>query len=372
MSDLKLKLGLKIGILGGGQLARLLVQEAHRMGLDAHVLSENQEDPAAQVTSHWHQGQTNKLEDLSQFCKKMDLVTFESEFIPAEALRALNKNFSKKIFPHPSLLKVLQDRLSQKNMLLENKIPTSPFVVLNEPADLMVAQQLFKTGLVVKTRLGGYDGKGTFILKSKKDVSQFLNKQDLTNHNFIAEKLISFRRELALQVARNKSGQILFLPLVEIHQAKNRLDWLQGPAHHPKLMTLQKKISIFLKKIDYVGLIAFELFDQGSQLLVNEIAPRVHNSGHYSTEALSIDQFSLHLMAGLDQDFPALKLRCKNFSMTNLIGQGSAKIKIPGPLSGTLHWYGKAKNLSGRKMGHVTYLNSSPRLALLERKRMKL
>ena len=372
MSALKAKIGLKIGVLGGGQLARLLVLEAHRMGLEAHVLSENQEDPAAQVTSHWHQGQTNKIEDLSQFCKKMDLVTFESEFIPAQALKSLSKKFSKKIFPDPSILKVLQDRLSQKNLLLENKIPTSPFVVLNGPSDLMVAHQLFKTGLVAKTRLGGYDGKGTFILKSKKDLAHFLKKQDLTNHNFIAEKLISFRRELALQVTRNKSGQILFLPLVEIHQAENRLDWLQGPVDHPKLINLQKKISAFLKKIDYVGLIAFELFDQGNQLLVNELAPRVHNSGHYSTEALSIDQFSLHLMAGLDQDFPALKLRCKNFLMTNLIGRGSPQIKIAGPLSGTLHWYGKSKNLPGRKIGHVTYLNSSPRLAFLERKRMKL
>lgn len=370
--ELKANLELKIGILGGGQLARLLVMQAHRMGLEAHVLSENQDDPAAQVTSHWHQGETKKIEHLSAFCKKMDLVTFESEFIPAEALKTLGKTFSKKIFPDASLLKILQDRLSQKNLLLENKIPTSPFVVLNQPEDLMAAHQLFKTGTVAKTRLGGYDGKGTFILKSKKDVAHFLEKNVLTDHTFIAEQLISFRRELALQVARNKNGEILFLPLVEIHQADNRLDWLQGPVHHPKLILLQKKISTFLKKIGYVGVIAFELFDQGHELLVNEIAPRVHNSGHYSTEALSIDQFSLHLLAGLNQPFPKLSFRCKNFLMTNLIGQGSTKIKLTDPLGGTLHWYGKLKNPFGRKMGHVTYLNSSPRQALLERKRMKL
>lgn len=369
---MKAQQGLKIGILGGGQLARLLVLQAHRMGLEPHVLSEKSDDPAAQVTSHWHQGQTNLIKDLSAFCKNMDLVTFESEFIPAEALKTLDQTFSNKIFPDASLLRVLQDRLSQKNLLLESKIPSSPFVALNQPADLLQAYQLFKTGVVAKTRLGGYDGKGTFILKSKNDVSAFLKKQDLNSHGFIAEKLISFRRELALQVARNKNGKILFLPLVEIHQADNRLDWLQGPVRHSKLPDLQKKISSFLKKMNYVGVMAVELFDQGSDLIVNEIAPRVHNSGHYTIEALNIDQFSLHLLAGLNQDFPTLSLRCKNFSMTNLMGQGFTEINISSPLTGTLHWYGKLKNSLGRKMGHVTYLDSSARQALLERKRIKL
>ncbi len=371
-----IKVGLKIGILGGGQLARMLALQAHRLGLEVHVLSEKHDDPAAQVTRHWHQGQTDQLKDLTEFCKAMDLVTFESEFIPASALKSLDDAFSKKIFPEAALLRALQDRLSQKNLLLENKIPTSPFVVLNQAADLLDAHSLFKTGVVVKTRLGGYDGKGTFILKSRADVERFLKKTNLSNHNFIAEKLINFRREVALQVARNRSGKILFLPLVEIHQAENRLDWLQGPTHHPKLLSLQKRISAFLKKIDYVGLIAFELFDHGHELIVNEIAPRVHNSGHYTTEALNIDQFSLHLLAGLDQDFPKLEFRAKAFAMTNLLGQGSPEIKLTGPVTGNLHWYGKNKNSPGRKLGHITYLGISSlalgRKALLERKRMKL
>ena len=366
------KNSLKIGILGGGQLARMLVLQAHRLGLQVHVLSQNQDDPAAQVTPHWHQGQTDDAKDLTDFCQAMDLVTFESEFIPAEALMSLDKRFSKKIFPQASLLRTLQDRLSQKNLLLEHKIPTSPFVVLNQSANLQEVFGLFKTGVVVKTRLGGYDGKGTFILKTQKDVEKFLGRTNLKNHQFIAEKLISFRREVALQVVRNLKGKVLFLPLVEIHQTDNRLDWLQGPIQHSKLAGLQKKISIFLKKINYVGVIAFELFDLGTELMVNEIAPRVHNSGHYTLEALNIDQFSLHLIAGLNHDFPDLKFRSRNFVMTNLIGQESLKVQLKGPLTGTLHWYGKTKNLQGRKLGHITYLDSTPRQALLERKRMKL
>ena len=371
-----IKPGLKIGILGGGQLARLLVLQAHRLGLDSHVLSQQDDDPAAQVTKNWHQGDTNNLKDLTEFCKNMDLVTFESEFIPAQVLKNLDKNFSKKLFPEAGLLKLLQDRLSQKNLLLENKIPTSPFVILNSADDLKDAFDLFKTGVVVKTRLGGYDGKGTFLLRSRKDVDQFLKKTNISNHNFIAEKLIPFRREVALQVARRPSGQILFLPLVEIHQVDNRLDWLAGPTRHPQLSALQRKISAFLKKINYVGLIAFELFDEKGQLIVNEIAPRVHNSGHYSTDALNLDQFSLHLLAGLDQEFTKLEFNSKYFAMTNLLGAGSAEVHLTGPITGQLHWYGKTKNTLGRKLGHITYLGTSPaplaRKALAERKRMKL
>ena len=122
----------KIGIFGGGQLARMLVLQAHRMGIEVHVLSSDPQDPAAQVTKNWHQGQPDQIKDLLKFCKAMDLVTFESEFIPAEALKALDQKYSKKLFPQASLLRTLQDRLTQKNLLADHKIPTSPFISLSD------------------------------------------------------------------------------------------------------------------------------------------------------------------------------------------------------------------------------------------------
>jgi 5-(carboxyamino)imidazole ribonucleotide synthase len=371
--------GIKVGILGGGQLARMLALKGHELGAEIHVLSQNEDDPAAQVTGFWHKGSTDEIKHVLEFCEHVDIVTFESEFVPASVLKslsglqagpeisAMNGPKAGKVFPDPQRLRQLQDRLTQKELLVENKIPTSPYVALNESAHLHDTFQLFKTGTVVKKRFGGYDGKGTFVLRKKSDIDTFLHAHNLSNHDFIAEQFIDFKRELALQVARNAQGQILFLPLVEIHQNQNRLDWLVGPARHPGLPALQK---------NYVGLIAFELFDRGPELLVNEIAPRVHNSGHASLEALSVDQFTLHLLAILNQPFPVVEFHSKFFAMTNLLGQGSSTVDFGPSLSGHLHWYGKIKNSPGRKMGHISYLGSQAAVlvkkALLERKRMKL
>jgi 5-(carboxyamino)imidazole ribonucleotide synthase len=366
----------KVGILGGGQLARMLTLQGHDLGFQMHVLSENPDDPAALVTSHWHKGKTASISDVKNFCKKMDFVTFESEFIPAAVLTLLHKAFSKKIFPKPLLLKKLQDRLSQKELLIQYGIPTSPFLLVSDSNDLKDAKKLFKSACVVKKRLGGYDGKGTFILKSSGDIKNFLNHHNLAGREFIVESFVSFKRELAVQVARNPRGEILFFPLVEIKQKNNRLDYLVGPVKHKKLKDLQKKIKVFLNAVDYAGVMAFELFDTGNKLIVNEIAPRVHNSGHYTIEALNEDQFKAHLLAGLGQAFSKVEFRSPAFAMTNLIGEGSSMLQLPPDLTGSFHWYGKKQNSPGRKIGHVTYLGDNTKsvlkTALRERKRMRL
>lgn len=371
-----MKPGIKIGILGGGQLAQMLILQGHRMGLQMHCLCEKETEPAALVTRHWHQGSTQDLETIQAFCGKMDFMTFESEFIPSDILKILEKEDATEIFPPPKTLRLLQDRLSQKELLLEYKIPTSPFVSFDDEESLTDAFLYFEKSCVAKKRLGGYDGKGTFILQSSAQLKAFLENQNLESHEFIVEAFVPFRRELALQVARNRQGQVLFLPLVEIHQEHNRLDWLVGPVKHPGLVSLRKKIQKFLNAIEYVGVIAFEIFDMGPDLIVNEIAPRVHNSGHYTLEGLNFDQFTLHLLAALDQPWPKIEARSKAFAMTNLIGKNSATVEFPKTLQGHLHWYGKLTNSEGRKMGHVTYLGNSGKSlvssALKERQRMKL
>jgi 5-(carboxyamino)imidazole ribonucleotide synthase len=366
--------GLKVGILGGGQLARMLILQGHQLGLQMHVLSEHKDDPAAQVTSHWHHGKTSSLSDVSKFIKAVDYVTFESEFVPAHILERISGQ--KNIFPKPGLLMELQDRNYQKALLVKFGIPTSPYVLISSDSELRDVYSILKYGCVLKKRLGGYDGKGTFVLKSPAQLDSFLKSQDVSKKEFIAESFISFKRELALQVARNQNGEVLFFPLVEITQKDNRLDYLVGPVAHPKLAQLQQKIKTFLNATTYVGVIAFELFDTGKDLMVNEIAPRVHNSGHYTIEALSLDQFTAHLVAGLNLKFNKLTPLVKSFAMTNLIGAGSSKVTFPKDLEGHLHWYGKEENKPGRKIGHVTYLGleakKTLRTALSERKRMKL
>ncbi len=369
-------LKMKVGILGGGQLARMLILQGHELGLQMHVLSEKADDSAALVTSHWTKGNTSSLSDVKKFCKRMDVVTFESEFVPALILKELHKSFVTKFFPQPLVIRSLQDRLSQKDLLLQHDIPTSPFLLVCDSNDLKEARKFFGDSCVVKKRLGGYDGKGTFILKSSGDVEDFLDYFNLAGREFIVEKFIPFKREMAVQVARNRRGEILFLPLVEITQKDNRLDYLVGPAKHPKLKDLQKRIRDFLNKINYVGIIAFELFDTGKELLVNEIAPRVHNSGHYTIEALNEDQFKAHLHAVTGGSFTKLEFNAPAFAMTNLIGAGSRTIQFPPKLTGSLHWYGKKLNSPGRKIGHVTYLGKTQKnaleTALRERKRMRL
>lgn len=367
---------MKVGILGGGQLARMLILQGHELGLQMHVLCEHADDSAALVTSHWHKGNPASLADVKKFCKTVDVVTFESEFVPAPILKDLHLRIKKKVLPQPLVIRALQDRLSQKDLLIQNDLPTSPFLLVCDGADLKEARKFFGQSCVVKKRLGGYDGKGTFLLKTSQDVDDFLEIFNVAGRDFIVEKFISFKRELAVQVVRNVKGDILFFPLVEIKQKDNRLDYLTGPIRHSRFPSLQKKIKSFLNKIDYVGVIAFEFFDTGKDLIVNEIAPRVHNSGHYTIEAFTEDQFKAHLLAVTGQVFDKQESHADAFVMTNLIGGGSKKLEFPPDMTGSLHWYGKKQNSPGRKIGHVTYLGKNQKLtlkvALRERKRMKL
>ncbi|MBX3042052.1 MAG: ATP-grasp domain-containing protein [Bdellovibrionaceae bacterium] len=354
----------------------MLALKGQELGLEMHVLSPQASDPAAQVTRHWHQGSPDHAEDLASFFRQVDVVTVESEFHEATSLASAEKSSGTKLFPSAQNLGTLQDRLPQKDLLKASGLRTAPFFAVDTWADMDRAFEAFKGAFVLKKRRGGYDGYGTFIVRSKKDLERLKISFDPTQSPCIAEAFVPFVRELALVVARNPQGEIAVLPLVETHQVDSRLDWLKGPVRHPGLKTLQKGLEKFLKKIDYVGTIAFELFETKDRLLwINEVAPRVHNSGHYSLEAVEMDQFRLHLMAILGKSLTA-ELSVKAFAMTNLIGSGAATPEAPENLTGHLHWYGKNESRKGRKMGHVTYVGASSsallKKALKERKGFKL
>lgn len=361
---------LKLGILGGGQLARMLALEGHDLGLEIHILSEKQEDPAAQVCRHWLQGDPNSKKDIIEFSKDLNVVTFESEFVNCALLgEILKKKF---VFPSLEAMGQLQDRAQQKTLLVSHRIPTSEFKVIEKAQDLEELWRNWGPVVIKKTR-GGYDGYGTYYLRAEEDLKKL---QVIFPGHFIAEKFVKFKRELAISAVRSRSGEIVFLPLVETKQTQSRCDWVVGPVKHPGLTKLQTQIKSFLNKLDYVGIIAFELFDVGAKLLVNEIAPRVHNSGHYSQQALNQSQFLLHLKAGLDMKLGPLKLLGKNFCMVNLLGTQEQDVAFPADWQGQLHWYGKKANRAGRKMGHINFLGSSPKallkLALNERKKFSL
>lgn len=359
---------LKLGLLGGGQLARMLAQEAANLGLQVHVLSEKKEDPAAQVCGQHFIGSPDSEKDLQEFCAQVQLLTFESEFFDVDHLEHIQSQSELKVFPSTQCMRLLQDRNTQKQALVQAKIPTADFMLVNDQDSFQKAFQHFKGEFVLKKCRGGYDGYGTYFIRSEDDLKKY---HGIFPENFIAEDLVRFKKELAVILARNTLGECIALPLVETQQSSSRCDWVVGPRKHPGLNALLTKLKKFLQQIDYVGVIAFELFETSKGLIVNEVAPRVHNSGHYSQEALTQSQFLLHLQCGLGLPLTAPRLRSKAFCMVNLLGQSDQEILLS-PCSGRLHWYGKNQNRPGRKMGHINYTGASiEKLLTLARKERK-
>lgn len=365
----------RVGVLGGGQLARMLVLKGHEMGLTMKVLCKSKHDPAAQVTAHATIGDPDDEKDVAAFAAECDVVTLESEFHSGEMLARASAASGTPFRPDPGIIRRLQDRLPQKEALVEHGVPTAPFLSIVNHEDLQIAIDEFQDGFVLKKRTGGYDGYGTVIVRKDADL-EAARGADLARARWIAEAFVPFKRELAVQIARGTDGRTVVFPLVETKQVDHRLDWLRGPVKHPNFAALSKRLVRFVREIDYVGVIAFELFDTGKNLLVNEIAPRVHNSGHASLEALTVDQFTQHLRAILGHALETPKPLTKGFAMTNLIGAGAEKPAAPAKIAGHLHWYGKSESRRGRKMGHLTLTGVSAdaclRQVLKERKGFSL
>ncbi len=354
-----------LGILGGGQLARMLALRGQEMGLRIHVLSEHATDPAAQVTPLWQKGSPSVERDLAAFFKKLDLVTFESEFMDAQLLAKVARKTGVRMAPQPALMGRLQDRLTQKRLFEKYALPTAPYIALNRAADLDRAVEKLGLPLVAKQRRFGYDGYGTFILKTERDRKSFLPHLKKNPNGFIAEAWIPFRRELAVMAARRSSGECTFLPWVESFQEHARCLWVRGPIKVRAGASMERKIQNFLKGLNYTGVMGIEFFESSKGLIVNEIAPRVHNSGHYSLDALLEDQFTLHWKSILNIPFSKVQVRAPAFAMYNLLGENQKTMSVENfPRDVSLHWYGKSESRAGRKMGHINALGKTPADAL--------
>ena len=355
----------KLGFLGGGQLARMMAARCHQMGLNCQSYVAAETDPAAQVADFVKSDDAS----LKSFCRSLTHLTFESEFANPSDLKALSKIPDLEVFPRADLMLQLQDRLSQKELIHTARLPTSPFLAVKDLSDLQIAIADLGFPLVLKQRRDGYDGYGTILLKSKSAIQKQIARIENFKPGWIAEAWVPFQRELAIGVARNKSNQMSVLPLVQTYQKDSRCLWVKGPVDHPGLARLVRKIKSFMTSTDYVGLLTFELFDIGDKLLVNELAPRVHNSGHYTMEALHIDQFELHIAAGLNRDLPKKIKPVSEFAMYNILGGMAKTPKLATSADSRLHWYGKHEIRPGRKMGHITALASNSDKALLAAKK---
>jgi 5-(carboxyamino)imidazole ribonucleotide synthase len=373
VSRSKKALAKPIGILGGGQLARMIALKAHEMGLPVRILSESSDDPAAQVASGWVKGSLNERKTLKQFLNSCSLVTFESEFLDASLLSDIARETGTPVYPRPHDMAAMQDRLTQKSLLLKHKLPSANFFPVKSYAEAQKALTKLGGRAVFKKRRFGYDGYGTFVVHSPSALAKIEAEFGSNIYGFIAEQFVPFRREIAVMVGRSQKGQTIRLPFVETYQENSRCLWVKGPLRETSaLKTLAHKLELFLKATGYVGIMGIELFDTGRGLLINELAPRVHNSGHYSLNGLCVDQFSLHLKAILGQDLGKPVLTAKGFAMLNLLGHSSRKPSWDLPSDIHLHWYGKHDNRPGRKMGHINALATTPDEALaLVKKRLR-
>lgn len=364
-----------VGILGGGQLARMLVLEAHRLNVPVAVLSPHESDPARAVTGNWVQGDPNSLQDLTRFLKTCSSATFESEFYDAGVIEKASLAAQVPVWPKPHVMALLQDRLSQKKLFDDYEIPTAPWRPVDSGQDAVVAYVALDKKVVFKKRRGGYDGYGTFIVKDDEALGDFASRE--LPGPFIAEKWIRFQREIAVIAVRDQAGAVFFYPFVESHQKDARCLWVKGPLKETRAFRdMKTAIARFLHGVDYVGAMGIEMFETSDGLIVNEIAPRVHNTGHYTMDAFDLSQFALHLraVAGLrTQGFATLG--AKGFAMWNLLGSpkpaaaltpwrgGGRGIRTPeGEVY--LHWYGKHESRTGRKMGHVNAAGKNADTAL--------
>ncbi len=354
-----------LGILGGGQLARMLALSAHRLGIVPHILSENKDDPAAQVTANWQQGSPHNKHDLKRFANNLNALTLESEFISAQTLR--EAQLDNKLFPNLTSIETFQDRLPQKIALKNHRIPTAEFEPVSTPKDIERVARAMNHSLVFKRRTLGYDGYGTYPVFSPRDLqtllSQLHHKPELFT-GWIAERRVRFKRELAFMMARSKQGVFATYPLVQTQQVNSRCLWVKGPIVHPQLAPLKRKFQDLLNSVGYVGIMGIELFEEKGKLLVNEVAPRVHNSGHYTMDAFPHSQFDLHLLCGLSPSLPPLQPRARAFAMANLLGDTKPWPQLREPAQTRLHWYGKVEVRPGRKMGHLNTVGTTPAQAL--------
>lgn len=356
----------KIGVLGGGQLGRMLIQEAIDLDVHLHMIDQDPNAPCSLIAHSFTCGSITDYDTVMEFGKGKDLITVEIENVNIEALESLEEE-GVRVFPQPRVLKIIKDKGVQKQFYVDHNIPTAPFTLYDNVSALEKVDITYP--IIQKMRTGGYDGKGVQLLKQASDSFDAPN---------LCESLIDFDKELSVIVARNENGDVQCFPSVEceFNPEANLVEYLFSPANISK-ETTQKANSIaknLIEKLDMIGLLAVEFFlCKNGDLLVNEIAPRPHNSGHHTIECCNTSQYAQHLRSILNLPLGDTTL-INPGAMINILGEkgftGPAIYegleKILGISGVHPHIYGKSDTKPFRKMGHVTITGST----LLEVKRI--
>jgi len=359
-----------LGILGGGQLGKMMLYETRKFDIATHVLDPSAEAPCRIACDYFEQGNLMDFDTVFNFGKKVDVLTFEIEGVNIEALEKLETE-GKKVYPSSRTLRNIQDKGVQKQFYKTHGIPTSPFIIFqnkNELNEAIVRNEL-QYPFVWKSCTGGYDGKGVNVIRDAEDIKR------LPDERCVAETFIPFKNELAVIVARNPSGEVKTYPVVEMefHPEANQVEYVICPARIEAAVA-QKARAVAIKvseAFEHVGLLAIELFQTlEDDILVNEVAPRPHNSGHYSIEASYTNQFEQQLRAILDLPLGNTDSKVGGI-MVNLVGADGhtgevvyQQIEEIMAMDGvTPHIYGKKQTRPFRKMGHVTIVNKDVAVA---------
>jgi 5-(carboxyamino)imidazole ribonucleotide synthase len=354
----------KLGILGGGQLGKMLLFDTRKFDIQTYVLDPSEEAPCKIACNKFFQGDLMDFDAVYNFGKQVDILTFEIELVNLEALEKL-ENEGVKVYPSPKTLKLIQNKGIQKTFYIDNNIPTAPSKTFKNLKKLVIdiVESKLEMPFVWKCTEFGYDGNGVKIIRTLQDV------ENLPNVECIAEEMVEFKNELAVIVCRSPSGEIKTYPVVEMefHPEANQVEYVICPARiDDKVAAKARAIALDVsEKFNHVGLLAVEMFQTfDDEILVNEVAPRPHNSGHYSIEASYTSQFENHLRAILDLPLGNTDSKVAGI-MVNLVGEDgfSGDVvyenieKILSWNGVTPHIYGKKQTRPFRKMGHVTIVN---------------
>ena len=353
-----------IGVVGGGQLAMLLIEAGKKRNVDVVVQTAAKTDPAAKKTNQLVLHDPTNPVGTKLLAEKTRLITFENEWVDISSLLSLENN-GVSFVPRLQSIRPLINKITQRELLNSLDIPCPDWLAIplkksteiDLPAD-------WGFPLMAKAAKGGYDGKGTKIIKNLKQLQEFLSVE--REGQWMLEKWISFDKELSIVSSRDSKGIVRSLPIVETYQSKQVCDWVLAPAdiNHDVDLMVRNIAASLLAELQYVGVIAIEFFYGSEGLLVNEIAPRTHNSGHFSIDACSSSQFDQQICITSGIDAPIPEMLVNGALMANLLGlQSNYPISLTQRLDDlrsipdvNVHWYEKEEEKKGRKLGHVTYL----------------
>jgi 5-(carboxyamino)imidazole ribonucleotide synthase len=353
----------KLGILGGGQLGKMIINEANKLDISCKIMDPNKEAPCSKLVDEFIVGDLMNFDDVYNFGITVEILTIEIENVNTDALERLQSE-GIKVYPSSDTIKKIQDKSVQKQFYLDNNLPSSYFKKFENLDELLkeLDEGLCKFPFIWKSARFGYDGKGVKLINSSQDL------KDLPNIKCIVEDKVNIKKELSVIVARNKKNQEMFYPLVEMEfNSANLVDKVLCPAQVSADIN-KKAIQIALetsRAFNHIGLLAVELFlTENDEILINEVAPRPHNSGHHTIECCYTSQFEQHLRSILNLDLGDTSIKSPGI-MLNLVGEENFNGKVQylninnalKTIGASIHLYGKKITKPFRKMGHITIVN---------------